>query len=394
VVSTFFSHLECSVPCGAGPCDPRQTHHRCVCGAPLLARYDLTAARRWPKSTLVGRESSMWRYREILPLLVSSKGVDPPVSLGEGWTPLLRARRLGATLGLRRLYIKDEGQNPTGSLKARGFSAAMTRALHVGAKVVTVATAGHGAAAAGAYAAKAALSAKATVPRDGRRVFELEAGLLRVEITRVDGQVTDAERIVAEQAAANGWYDLSAFREPYRLEGQKTIGYELAEQLGWELPDWILCPVGSGAAFSGIWKAFTEMASLGWIDPVRRPHMVAVQAAGCAPIVRAVGSGADHAEAWGAAAVRTLADDLRVPEPAGAPLTLRAIKESAGTAVGAGDTEMVAEMKALARYEGVSAAPGGGATLHALRVLAGEGRIKPHDTVVLINPGTATPFLS
>jgi threonine synthase len=358
-----------------------------------VARYDLTAARRWQKSILAGREASMWRYREILPLLVSAKGEDPPVTLGEGWTPLLRARRIGATVGLRRLYVKDEGQNPTGSWKARGFSAAITRALHVGAKTVSVATAGHGGAAAGAYAAKAALTAKVFAPTETRATLALESELHGVEVTGVEGGLSEAEQLAEAQSAQHGWYEMSALREPYRLEGKKTIGFELAEQLGWELPDWIICPVGSGAAFVGIWKAFTEMASLGWIDPVRRPHMVAVQAAGCAPIVRAVGATTDHADPWGAAAVRTLADDLRVPDPAGAAMTLRAIRESNGTACGVGDTEMVAEMKALARMEGISAAPGGGAALHAVRVLSGEGRIKPHDTVVIVNPATASAYL-
>ncbi|HVW06744.1 MAG TPA: threonine synthase [Vicinamibacterales bacterium] len=391
---TFFSHLECSVPCGAGPSDPRQIHQRCVCGAPLLARYDLTAARRWPKSTLAGREASMWRYREILPLLQSPKGLDAAVSLGEGWTPLVRARRLGATLSLRRLYVKDEGLNPTGSLKARGFSAALTRAMHVGVRGVAVAAAGLAAPAAAAYSARAALSAKIFTPKDVRRSFVADSELHGAEIAQVDGTLADAERAAEAFASQSSCYDLSALHEPYRVEGQKTIGYEIAEQLGWELPDWILCPVGSGSTFIGIWKAFVEMASLGWIDPVRRPHMVAIQPAGCAPIVRAVAASAEHAEPWSADAIRTLADDLRVPDPAGAALVLRAIRESSGSAVGAGDTEMVTEMKTLAKLEGLSAAPGAGAAVHALRVLAGEGRIKPHDTVVIVNPATAGPYAS
>jgi threonine synthase len=393
-VGTFFSHLECSVPCGAGPYDPRQVHQRCECGAPLMARYDLTAARRWPKSALAGRESSMWRYREILPLLQSAKGLDPPVSLGEGWTPLLRARRLGGTLGLRRVYIKDEGLNPTGSWKARGVSAAMTRAVHLGTRSVVVAMTGHAGLAVASYAAKAAIPAKVFVPKDVRPAFVSESEFHGAAVVRADGGLPEAERAAREQIAAEGAYDMSALQEPYRVEGMKTIGYELAEQLGWELPDWIVCPVGTGAAVIGIWKAFVEMASLSWIDPVRRPHLVAVQAAGCAPVVRAVASGAERIEPWGADAVRTVADDLQVPNPPGGSLTLRAIRESDGTASGVGDAEMQSDMKALARLEGVSAAPGGGAALHALRVLAGEGRIKPHDTVVIVNPGRATGYIS
>jgi threonine synthase len=291
-----------------------------VCGAPLLARYDLTAARRWPKSTLAGREASMWRYREILPLLQSAKGLDAAVSLGEGWTPLVRARRLGATLSLRRLYVKDEGLNPTGSWKARGFSAALTRAMHVGARGVVTAAAGLAAPAAAAYSARAALPAKIFTPKDGRRAFAADSELYGADIAQVDGTLADAERAAEAYASQSGSYDLCALHEPYRVEGQKTMGYEIAEQLGWELPDWILCPVASGSTFIGIWKAFVEMASLGWIDPVRRPHMVAIQPAGCAPIVRAVAASAEHAEPWSADAIRTLADDLRVPDPTGASL--------------------------------------------------------------------------
>jgi threonine synthase len=381
-LGTFFSHLECSVPCGAGPYDPRQVHQRCTCGAPLLARYDLTAAKRWPKSSLAGRDASMWRYREILPLLQSSRGLDPVVSLGEGWTPLLRARRLGSTLGLRRVYIKDESLNPTGSWKARGASAATTRALHLGIRSVVAAVAGHAAPAVAAYAARAAVGAHVIVPADAASSLAKAAELYGATVTRSAGGLPEAE----EAAAVTKEYDLSALREPYRIEGLKTIGYELAEQLGWELPDWILCPAGTGAALVGIWKAFVEMASLGWIDPVRRPHLVAVQAAGCAPVVRAVAASADHIEPWALDAVRTTADDLRVPVPAAATLVLRAIRESGGTASGVGDVEMQAEVKTLATLEGLAASPGGGAALHALRVLAGEGRIKPHDTVVIVNP--------
>jgi threonine synthase len=266
--------------------------------------------------------------------------------------------------------------------------------MHVGVRGVAVAAAGLAAPAAAAYSARAALPAKIFTPKDVRRSFVADSELHGAEIAQVDGTLADAERAAEAFASQSSCYDLSALHEPYRVEGQKTIGYEIAEQLGWELPDWILCPVGSGSTFIGIWKAFVEMASLGWIDPVRRPHMVAIQPAGCAPIVRAVAASAEHAEPWSADAIRTLADDLRVPDPAGAALVLRAIRESSGSAVGAGDTEMVTEMKTLAKLEGLSAAPGAGAAVHALRVLAGEGRIKPHDTVVIINPATVGPYAS
>jgi threonine synthase len=352
----------------------------------------MTAAKRWPRSALAGRESSMWRYREILPLLQSSKGVDPPVTVGEGWTPLLRARRLGATLGLRRLHIKDESVNPLGSFKARGASAAITRALHLGAGTIVAASSGHAGPAVAAYAARAALPVRVFIPKDVHPAFATAAAFHGAETVAIDGGDAEAGRAAAAWAAqAGSACDLTAFSEPYRVEGAKTIGYEIAEQLGWEVPDWILCPTASGTALVGLWKAFTEMASLGWIDPVRRPHIVAVQAAGAAPIVRAVGSGGERVEAWESAA-RTLADDLRVTSPAGGPLVLRAIRESGGAGIGVGDAEMVAEMKSFARLEGISAAPGGGATLHALRVLTAESRIKPHDTVVLVNPAAAGTY--
>jgi len=388
---SFFSHLECSVPCGAGPYDPRQIHHLCSCGAPLLARYDLTAARKWSRDSLAGRESTMWRYRELMPLIESGTGVEPPVSLGEGWTPLLHARRLGKSLGLTSLYVKDESPNPTNSFKARGLSAAVTRAYYLGARVLSVPTAGNAGNAMAAYAARAGLSAKVFMPRDVKRPFIRECELYGAEVTLVDGLITDAGRIAAERGKAAGWYDVSTLKEPYRIEGKKTMGYEIAEQMGWELPDWILYPTGGGTGMVGMWKAFAEMSALGWIDPVRRPHMVTVQAAGCAPIVRAFGAGAEKATPWENA--HTIADGLRVPRAIGDFLILRALRESNGAAVAVGDAEMVVGMKDLGRHEGVSAAPEGGAAVHALRVLVGQGRIKSNDKVVLFNTGGALKYL-
>ncbi|MEO8071035.1 MAG: threonine synthase, partial [Acidobacteriota bacterium] len=385
------SHLECSVPCGAGPYDPRQVHQVCACGAPLLARYDLTAAKKWTKASLAGREPSMWRYREIMPLVESDKGVEAPVTIGEGWTPLLRARRIGRTLGLERLYIKDESQNPTNSCKVRGLSAASTRALHLGARMLSMPTAGNGGTALAACAARAGLEAKIFIPRDARVAFARECELYGAEVTQVDGTITDATTESAAQAAAHGWYDLAPFREPYRVEGKKTIAYEVAEQLAWQLPDWIIYPTGGGTGIVGLWKAFGEMAALGWIDPVRRPHLVAVQAAGCAPIVRAFASGAPRAAPWDQA--QTIADDLRVSATLGDALVLKAVRESGGAAISVGDAEMMAGMRDLARVEGLSASPEGGATLHALRMLTAEARIKAHDTVVVVNTAGAFKYL-
>ena len=389
-MATLFSHLECSVPCGAGPFDPRQAHFLCTCGAPLLARYDLTGAKRWSRESLAGREASMWRYRELLPLLESEKGVDKPVTLGEGWTPLLRARRIGKSLGLDRLFIKDESLNPTNSFKARGLSAAVTRALHLGARTLSVPTAGNAGSAMAAYAAKAGIEAKVFMPKDAKSPFVLECELYGAQVTLVEGLINDAGRIAAEQGKDKGWYDVSTLKEPYRIEGKKTMGYEIAEQLGWTLPDWIIYPTGGGTGMVGMWKAFAEMSAMGWIDPVRRPHMVTVQAAGCAPIVRAFGAGAEKSVMWENA--HTIADGLRVPKAIGDFLVLRAVRESGGTALSVGDTEMVAAMRELGRQEGISAAPEGGAALHAVRVLANEGRIKPHDTVVIFNTGGALKY--
>ncbi|MGE5836875.1 MAG: threonine synthase [Acidobacteriota bacterium] len=391
-MSSLFSHLECSVPCGTGPYDPRQVHHLCSCGAPLLARYDLTAAKHLSKESFAGRESSMWRYAELMPLFETRPGqLESPVSLGEGWTPLVRTRRLGKALGLERLYVKDESLNPTNSFKARGLSAAVTRAFYLGAKVLSIPTAGNAGNAMAAYAARASLEAQVFMPKDVKTPFVKECELYGARVTLVDGLITDAGRVAAEQGKPLGWYDVSTLKEPYRIEGKKTMGYEIAEQLGWTLPDWIIYPTGGGTGMVGMWKAFAEMSALGWIDPVRRPQMVTVQAAGCAPIVRAFAAGTEKATLWENA--HTIADGLRVPKAIGDFLVLRALRESHGDAIAVGDAEMVAGMKDLGRLEGISAAPEGGAALHALRVLIGSGRIKPHDSVVLFNTGGALKYL-
>jgi len=336
----------------------------------------------------------MWRYSELMPLLnTSGRGGEreSPVSLGEGWTPLIRTRRLGKALGLEQLYVKDESLNPTNSFKARGLSAAVTRAFYLGAKVLSIPTAGNAGNAMAAYAARASLGAQVFMPKDVKVPFIRECELYGAEVTLVDGLITDAGRIAAERGKSLGWYDVSTLKEPYRIEGKKTMGYEVAEQLGWALPDWIIYPTGGGTGMVGMWKAFAEMSALGWIDPVRRPQMVTVQAAGCAPIVRAFAAGTEKAAPWENA--QTIADGLRVPKAIGDFLVLRAIRESLGTAVAVGDAEMVTGMKDLGRLEGISAAPESGAALHALRMLVGEGRIKPHDTVVLFNTGGALKYL-
>jgi threonine synthase len=384
----FFTHLECSSSCGAGPFDPHERHFLCPsCGLPLLARYDLKAARAWRRESLVGRESNMWRYRELMPLLAG----DVPVTLGEGFTPLPRADRLGQELGLEQLFIKDESLNPTNSFKARGLSAAITRAKFLGAETIALPTAGNAGNAAAAYAAAAGLACQVFIPRDAKQPFIDECRLYGARVTLVDGLITDAGRMAANEGLPLGWYDVSTLKEPYRIEGKKTMGYELAEQLGWRLPDWIVYPTGGGTGLIGMWKAFDELEAIGWIEPGRRPRMVSVQAAGCAPIVRAFEQGTEKATPWENA--HTTADGLRVPRAIGDFLILRAVRASGGTAIAVSDAEMIDDMLEIGRLEGISAAPEGGASLTAIRKLVAEGRIKPEETVVLFNTGGALKYL-
>lgn len=386
-MASYFTHLECSVPCGAPPADPRTVQHLCSCGMPLVARYDLEKARAWSRDSLAGRVSSMWRYRELMPLMDG----EEPVTLGEGWTPLVHASRLGDTLGLPNLYIKDESLNPTNSFKARGLSAAVTKAHLLGAKVLSIPTAGNAGNAMAAYAAAAGITAKVFMPKDVKTPFIRESELYGADVTLVDGLITDAGRIAAETGKPLGWYDVSTLKEPYRIEGKKTMGYEVAEQMGWTLPDWIIYPTGGGTGMVGMWKAFAEMSALGWIDPIKRPKMVTVQASGCAPIIKAYHEGAERSVLFPNA--HTVADGLRVPKAIGDFLVLRAVRESGGAAVAVDDPDMVQGMKDIGRLEGVSAAPEGGAALHALRVLMAQGRIKPHESVVLFNTGGALKYL-
>jgi threonine synthase len=384
---SFFSHLECSRPCGASPLDPRVPQHLCSCGAPLLARYDLEAARAWRPESLAGREPSMWRDRELMPLFDG----EAPLSLGEGWTPLIHARRLGRDLGLERLYIKDESLNPTNSFKARGLSAAVTRAAHLGVRTISVPSAGNAANAMAAYAASAGIHAQVFMPRDVKLPFIRECELYGAKVTLVDGLITDAGRVAAETGQPLGWYDVSTLKEPYRIEGKKTMAYEVGEQLGWEFPDWMIYPTGGGTGMVGMWKAFEELEAIGWKRSSRRPRMVSVQAEHCAPIVKAFAEGTESAAPWTGA--RTIADGLRVPKAIGDFLVLRALRESGGTAVAVTDDSMVTAMRELGSKEGVSAAPEGGAALEALKILLRDGRIAPTDSVVLFNTGGALKYM-
>jgi len=384
----YFRHLECASGCGDGPFDPRERHFLCPsCGLPLLACYDLTAARAWSRDSLVGREPNMWRYRELMPLLPG----DEPVTLGEGFTPLLHARRLGGSLGLERLFIKDESLNPTNSFKARGQSAAITRAKALGATTIALPTAGNAGNAAAAYSAAAGLECQVFIPKDAKRPFIDECRLYGATVTLVDGLITDAGKMAGEQGKPLGWYDVSTLKEPYRVEGKKTMGYELAEQFGWTLPDWIIYPTGGGTGLVGMWKAFAEMEAIGWLPSGHRPRMVSVQASGCAPIVRAFEQGAEKAAPWENA--HTRADGLRVPRAIGDFLILKAVRDSGGAALAVSDDQMVDDMLAIGKLEGVSAAPEGGAALSAIRRLVADGRIKRDETVVLFNTGGALKYL-
>jgi threonine synthase len=385
---SYFTHLDCSAGCGAESLDPQGIHHLCTCGAPLLARYDIElAAKNWPRSSLVNRAHNMWRYSEMMPLLND----DQPVTLDEGFTPLRHTLRLGAELGLRSLYVKDESCNPTNSFKARGLSAAVTRANALNVGTVSTPSAGNAANALAAYAALAGLKAKVFMPRDVKTPFIRECELYGADITLVDGLINEAGRVANEIGAPLGWYDVSTLKEPYRVEGKKTMAYELAEQLDWVWPDWIIYPTGGGTGMVGMWKAFDEIERLGWVKTGNRPKMVTVQANGCAPIVHALENGLQRSEPWKNA--NTIADGLRVPRAIGDFLILQALRESAGTAIAVSDADMVNDMRELGKLEGISASPEGGATLSALRVLLKRGKVQPNDTVVLFNTGGSLKYL-
>ena len=329
----------------------------------------------------------MWRYRELLPIF----DAENPVTLGEGFTPLIHARSIGARVGLSRVYIKDESLNPTNSFKARGQSTAITRARALDAKTVSLPSAGNAGNAAAAYAARAGLAAKVFLPRDVKPPFVRECRLYGADVRLVDGLITDAGRLAAEEGGPQDWYDLSTLREPYRIEGKKTMAYELAEQLAWQWPDWIIYPTGGGTGMIGMWKAFEEIERIGWVTPARRPRMVSVQAEGCAPIVRAYQEGSDTARPWDGA--ETIADGLRVPRAIGDFLILRALRESGGTAVAVSDDAMIGGMLEIGGCEGVSASPEGGAALAAIKRLVADHLIRRDDVVVLFNTGGALKYL-
>jgi len=370
------THLECS------RCAKHLAHDRlqnlCACGGPLLARYDLAgASKTLTRDALRSRPLSMWRYAEVLP-------PGDPVTLGEGMTPLLRALRLGARLGLENLLIKDEGLNPTGSFKARGMSAAVTRAKALGAKALAAPSAGNAGGALAAYAARAGIPCAVVMPKDTPAANFLECEAFGADVRRIDGLISDCGRFVAEHREREGWFEVSTLKEPYRIEGKKTMAYELWEQLEEKLPDVIFYPTGGGVGLIGMCKAFDEMQAMGWIG-AERPRMVAVQAAGCAPIVEAFRRGAESAPFWENA--RTIASGLRVPKALGDFLILAGLRSTSGIAIAVTDEEILAAGRELASLEGILAAPEGAATVVAARKLAADGWLLPRDTVVLFNTG-------
>lgn len=379
------SHLECTY-CGHH-FDAAGLHNLCPdCAKVLYPRYDLAAAaERLRREDLKGRQASMWRYLEVMPVL-SSENI---VSLGEGFTPLLEAPRLGASLGLSNLMIKDEGQNPTGSFKARGMSAAVSKAKELGARAFGAPSAGNAGGALAAYAARAGMEAAIIMPEDAPLINKLEARVAGAKLWLVQGLINDAGRIIKENAADNGWFDLSTLKEPYRVEGKKTLGYELGEQLGWELPDVIVYPTGGGTGLVGMWKAFEEMEQMGWIGP-KRPRMVVAQSSGCAPIVRAFERGDEFAEPWQNAS--TNASGIRVPGAVGDYLILRAVRDSGGTAIAVTDEEIARDTEAIASSEGVYAAPEGAATLSVLRQMLKKDMVSPEERVALFNTGAGQKY--
>jgi threonine synthase len=363
--------------------DAAVEQHLCTCGKPLLVHYDLRrAAATLTLANLAARPKNLWRYSEVLP-------DGPPVTLGEGMTALLPVPRVGASMGLAHLYVKDEGLNPTGSFKARGMTAAVTRAKQLGANALAAPTAGNAGGALAAYAAAAGLPAVIVMPSDTPSANVMECKAFGAKVVLLDGLISDCGKYVAERKDREGWYDVSTLKEPYRVEGKKTMAYELWEQFGGRLPDVILYPTGGGVGLIGMCKAFDEMQEMGWIG-AERPRMVAVQAEGCAPIVKAWEAHRASSEFFQNAA--TLASGLRVPGPLGDFLILRMLQQTKGTALTVTDDEMLLAGKELASMEGIYAAPEGAATAIAARKLAAKGWIKPEETVVLFNTGTGYKY--
>jgi len=381
---TFTSHLECSLTGEHHPADA--VHGLSRAGKPLLVRYDLEGVRRaLSKESLARRPADFWRYRELLPV----RRVGDIVSLGETMTPLVRLRRLGAALGGVDLLVKDEGRLPTGSFKARGLALAVSMAKSFGITHLAMPTNGNAGAALAAYASRAGIRSTIFCPEDTPEVNVREIALQGATVYRVNGLIDDCGKIVAEGKTRVGWFDVSTLKEPYRIEGKKTMGLELAEQLDWRLPDVIFYPTGGGTGLIGMWKAFAELEAIGFIG-AKRPRMVAVQAAGCAPIVRAYEAGVDHAPRWENA--HTIASGIRVPQAIGDFLILRAVRESRGFAAAVADEAIAAAVDEVSREEGLLLSPEGAATYAAYKQSLMEGRVERHEQAVLFNCATGLKY--
>lgn len=379
------THLECS-KCGERH-DADQVQTVCKqCGKPLFARYDLERAKETlTKRELVGRVSSMWRYREILPVRRS----ENVVTLGEGWTPLIPTRRLGESLGLKNLLVKDEGIIPTGSFKARGLSAAISKAKELGIKRVALPSAGNAAGAIAAYGARAGIEVYVFMPEDAPKVNAVESDVVGGKVVFVKGLISDAGKLVKDGAQEMGWFNVATLGEPYRVEGKKTMGLEVAEQLDWKLPDVIIYPTGGGTGIIGMWKVFDELEEMGWIGS-ERPRMVSVQAEGCSPIVKAYIEGKEESQFFEGA--NTVAAGLRVPKALGDFLILNAVRESKGTAIAVSDEELMADVRLISRLEGIFACPEGAATISALRKMVEASEVDRDESVVLFNTGSGLKY--
>lgn len=379
-------YLQCTL-CGAKYESECLQGLSACCHRPLYPRYDLEAIKvTFTPAVLPGRESTLWRYAEVLPV----RRAEFRITLGEGYTPLISTPRLARQLGVDRLWVKDEGQNPTGSFKARGLVMAIARAVELGVTEVAIPSAGNAGSATAAYAALAGIKAHVVVPDDTPRVIVEEMRALGADVQLIKGLITDAAARVGEGVKQHGWFDLSTLKEPYRVEGKKTMGYELFEQLGGRLPDVIVYPTGGGTGLVGMWKAFQEMEAMGWIGR-RRPRMISVQAAGCAPIVRAWEQDQEFAEPWTDAA--TYAAGLRVPRAVGDFLILQGIRQSNGAAIAVTDAQMEQAVQLMGSTTGIFAAPEGGATAAAIPLLIERGWLQPDEEIILFNTGSGLKYV-
>lgn len=386
-LNSYLIYLECS-DCNV-QFDPKDLNTFCPnCQAPLLARYDLDSAKKHlSREEFRNRVPGMWRWHEFLPVI----NPENIISLGEGDTPVLKLHHLGQQLGLNNLYLKDESLNPTGTFKARGLASAVSKAKELGVKKVIIPSAGNAGGAMAAYAARGGLDAFIFMPRDTPLANIEESRIVGATVILIDGLINVAAGMAGEKAKREGWFDVSTFREPYRVEGKKIMGYELTEFFNWLLPDVILYPTGGGTGLIGMWKAFQELEDLGWLDEEKRPRMVAIQAEGCAPVTKAFESGQPFCDFWFNA--NTIASGLRVPKSFADQLILRSIRESEGIAISVSDEEILSAQKRLALSEGIFAAPEGAATLAGLKKLTNNGWLNKDESIVLFNTGTGLKYL-